>query len=194
MRQSKSFVGRQYGTYDGHQCAWVGQIEVVKFSSVEQNVRCFFRYVGQFDEWVGQCPWLTDILRPDYKATICGDKGTFFSFSHVVVIYLEICTKYHDISTLYKLTIYPRLRILARSCKILHDLERSCQDLANMLILARSRQDVVMILPRFWILARFFQNTSKFLARLKRDNLVIFLPWSWKILPRSHQNHAKILL
>jgi hypothetical protein len=29
-----------------------------------QNVRWFPLYVGQFHEWVGQCPWPTDILRP----------------------------------------------------------------------------------------------------------------------------------
>jgi hypothetical protein len=36
----------------------------------------------------------------------------------------------------------PRLKILARSCKILHDLGRSWQGLGKTLILARSCQDI----------------------------------------------------
>lgn len=45
VRQSYSLVGQQY-------------------TRVGQNVRWFPLYVGQFHEWFGQYPWLTDILKP----------------------------------------------------------------------------------------------------------------------------------
>jgi hypothetical protein len=44
----------------------VGQTINFSFTLVGQNVRWFPLYVGQFHQCVGQCPWLTDILRPDY--------------------------------------------------------------------------------------------------------------------------------
>ena len=57
------YVGQSYSLI-GHQFTWVGQTINLSFTLVGQNVRWFPLYVGQFDEWVGQCPWPTDILRP----------------------------------------------------------------------------------------------------------------------------------
>jgi hypothetical protein len=57
VEKSYSSVGQQY--------TQVGQTVNLSFTYVGQNVQWFPIYVGQFHEWVGQCPWPTDILRPE---------------------------------------------------------------------------------------------------------------------------------
>ena len=55
------YVGQSYSSV-GHQYTCVGQAINLNFTWVGQNVRRFPPYVGQFHEWVGQCPWPTNIL------------------------------------------------------------------------------------------------------------------------------------
>jgi hypothetical protein len=57
-------VGQSYSSF-GHQFTRLGQTVNLSFTEVGQNVRWFPLYVGQFHKWVGQCPWPTNILRPD---------------------------------------------------------------------------------------------------------------------------------
>ena len=57
------YLGQSYSSV-GHQYTLVGQTINLNPTWVGQNVRRFPRHVGQFYEWVGQCPWPTDILRP----------------------------------------------------------------------------------------------------------------------------------
>ena len=110
---------------------------------------------------------VTDInqLKGLVIADVCEQSGkqlkkkSFFVRKNLPIVYEEnknVCgfvflNTYYAIGRqqLLPLVFFLSSRILARSCKILDDLERSCQDLANMLILARSWQDVVNILPRF---------------------------------------------
>jgi hypothetical protein len=49
------YVGQSYSSV-GHQYTRVGQTINLSFTSVGQNVRWFPLHVGQFHEWVGQCP------------------------------------------------------------------------------------------------------------------------------------------
>ena len=73
---------------------------------------------------------------------------------------------------------YTRLKILARSCKILHDLGRSWQGLGRTLILARSCQDITNILPRLFnlgILAKILPRLSEILVKILPRSFVIFL-------------------
>jgi hypothetical protein len=58
------YIGQSYSSV-GHQYTRVGQTINLSFTLVGQNVRWFPLYVRQFHEWVGQCPWPTDILRPE---------------------------------------------------------------------------------------------------------------------------------
>ena len=55
------YVGQSYSSV-GHQYTCVGQAQF-HLGRTECSVVSSL-YVGQFHEWVGQCPWPTNILRP----------------------------------------------------------------------------------------------------------------------------------
>jgi hypothetical protein len=77
------YVGQSYSSV-GHQYTRVGQTVNLSFTYVGQNVRWLPIYIGQFHEWVGQCPWPTDILRPvNNNKKYFEDAMTMFTFSVV---------------------------------------------------------------------------------------------------------------